>query len=229
MEKILIIMCIWKRIENLDKIIFALKNQTYKNFKYVIWNNNNEKNSEIQNIINQYDLDCELINSEKNVGGFGRFYAAKKYAKEYKKIIFFDDDQIPLSNFIEKMNESYENNTIKSNHTFKINSNNDYWKRTKTSIKNNVANYCGTGGMILDSSIFLYDELFKCPEKYLFIEDLWLSFIAQHMLNWKLEALSAPLTLLNDGKDQYIKLKQLKSEFLKYLTFEKKWNLNNIY
>jgi|LakMenE18May11ns_1017448.scaffolds.fasta_scaffold9864303_2 hypothetical protein len=229
MEKILLIMCVWKRIENLDKILLALKNQTYKNFKYVIWNNNIEKNNEIQDITNQYNLDLEIINSEKNIGGFGRFYAAKKYAKDFKKIIFFDDDQIPLSNFIEIMKDSYENNSIKSNHTFKINSNNDYWKRTKTSIKNSVANYCGTGGMILDSSIFLYDELFKCPEKYLFIEDLWLSFIAQHMLKWKLEAISAPLTLLNDGKDQYVKLKQLKSEFLTYLIQKYQWNLNKTY
>lgn len=43
MEKIILIMCIWKRVNNLHKILNCLNTQTYKNFKLVIWDNSNEK------------------------------------------------------------------------------------------------------------------------------------------------------------------------------------------
>jgi glycosyltransferase involved in cell wall biosynthesis len=175
MEKVIIIMCIWKRVNNLDKILTCLSNQTYKNFKLVIWDNSEQK-KEVENIISKYKLDIDIIKSEKNIGGIGRFYAAKKYQNEYKTVIFFDDDQFPQENFVEIMVKNYEPHTIKSRHCYKIVSKTDYWNRRKIMPNNTNINYCGTCGMVLDSEIFKFDDLFNFPEEYLFIEDLWISF-----------------------------------------------------
>jgi glycosyltransferase involved in cell wall biosynthesis len=228
MEKVVIIMCIWKRVNNLDKILTCLSNQTYKNFKLVIWDNSEQK-KEVENIISKYKLDIDVIKSEKNIGGIGRFYAAKKYQNEYKTVIFFDDDQFPQENFVEIMVKNYEPHTIKSRHCYKIVSKTDYWNRRKIMPNNTNINYCGTCGMVLDSEIFKFDDLFNFPEEYLFIEDLWISFYAQHKLHWKLQSIDVPLTLVDDGKDQFRGLINKKSDFLKYLVEKQKWNLDKTY
>lgn len=228
MEKVILIMCIWKRVNNLDKILTCLSNQSYKNFKLVIWDNSDEK-KEVDKIISNYTIDIDVIKSEKNIGGIGRFYAAKKYQDEYKIVIFFDDDQFPKENFVEVMVKNFEPSSIKSRHSYKILSNNDYWKRRKVEINKTDINYCGTGGMVLDSKIFKEDGLFKCPEQYTFIEDLWLCFYAQHKLHWKLQSIDVPLIIVADNKDQFTGLINKKSEFLKYLVEKEKWNLNKIY
>lgn len=228
MEKVIIIMCIWKRVNNLDKILTCLSNQTYKNFKLVIWDNSEQK-KEVENIISKYKLDIDIIKSEKNIGGIGRFYAAKKYQNEYKTVIFFDDDQFPQENFVEIMVKNYEPHTIKSRHCYKIVSKTDYWNRRKIMPNNTNINYCGTCGMVLDSEIFKFDDLFNFPEEYLFIEDLWISFYAQHKLRWKLQSIDVPLTLVDDGKDQFRGLINKKSDFLKYLVEKQKWNLDKTY
>jgi hypothetical protein len=63
----------------------------------------------------------------------------------------------------------------------------------------------------------------------LFIEDLWISFYAQHKLHWKLQSIDVPLTLVDDGKDQFRGLINKKSDFLKYLVEKQKWNLDKTY
>jgi glycosyltransferase involved in cell wall biosynthesis len=228
MEKVLLIMCIWKRVNNLDKILNCLSNQTYKNFKFVIWDNSTEK-KEVEKIISKYKLDIEIIKSEKNIGGIGRFHAAKKYKNQFKTVIFFDDDQFPQENFVEIMVKNFEPYTVKSRHCYKILSKVDYWKRRKITSNNTNINYCGTCGMVLDSDIFKHDDLFNFPEEYYFIEDLWLSFYAQHKLHWKLQSIDVPLTLVEDGKDQFRGLINKKSDFLKYLVENQKWDLEKIY
>lgn len=229
MEKVAIIMCIWKRVNNLNEIIKCLQKQTYKNFKLIIWDNSNEK-EEVEKIASQFSsIDIDVIKSEKNIGGIGRFYAAREIKDSYKIIIFFDDDQFPKENFVELMVKKFEPNTIKSRHCYKIVDNNDYWKRRKIAEGGTNINYCGTCGMVLDSKIFSFEELYSCPKEYTFIEDLWLSFYAQHKLKWKMESIEIPLTLVDDGKDQFRGLINKKSEFLKYLVEKEKWNLNKIY
>jgi GT2 family glycosyltransferase len=228
MEKVILIMCIWKRVNNLDKILNCLSTQTYKNFKLVIWDNTDEK-KEVEKIVSKFKIDVDVIKSEKNIGGIGRFYAAKQYQKNYRTVIFFDDDQLPKDNFIEIMVKNFEPSTVKSRHSYKILSNSDYWNRKKISAGGTNVNYCGTGGMVLDSNIFKYDDLFNCPIEYTFVEDLWLSFFAQHKLNWKLQSIDAPLDVLEDGKNQFTGLIKKKSDFLKYLVEKNNWNLNKTY
>jgi hypothetical protein len=228
MEKVAIIMCIWKRVNNLNEILKCLQKQTYKNFKLIIWDNSNEK-EEVEKIVSKFDLDIDIIKSETNIGGIGRFYAAKNVKDIYRTIIFFDDDQFPKEGFVETMVKKYEPNTIKSRHCYKILDNKDYWKRRRIQQGGTNINYSGTCGMVLDSKIFSHEELFTCPKQFTFIEDLWLSFFAQHKLRWKMESIDVPLNLVDDGKDQFRGLVNKKSEFLRYLVENEKWDLNKIY
>ena len=220
MPFIAIVMCTWKRVSRLKETLNLLSNQTYKNIKLHIWNNNFSEKENIENIIKSYPkLNIEVVNSENNVGGIGRFLYAKKIANEFSKIIFIDDDQIFNNNFIEDFNNMYQPKSIISWFGWKMHG--SYYNRTRI---NNLTecDYCGTGGMLIDSSIFLDERLYDIPKEYIFIEDLWLSYFAKYEHSYKLIGCNIYLQIINDGNDQYVKLKNLKEKFYTFL--EKKYN-----
>jgi GT2 family glycosyltransferase len=215
-----IVMCTWKRISRLKETLNLLSTQTYKNIKLHIWNNNFSQKENIQNIIKDYpNLNIEVLNSEKNVGGIGRFLYAKKIAKEYPQIIFIDDDQVFNNKFVEDFSKMYLPKSIISWFGWKMNG--SYYNRTRV---NNFSecDYCGTGGMLIDSSVFLDERLYEIPKEYIFIEDLWLSYFAKYEHSYNLIGCSIDLKIIEDGNDQYVNLKKLKEEFYKLL--EAKYN-----
>lgn len=216
MIEIAVIMCTWKRIDNLKNTIKLLESQTYKSFNFYIWNNNSQIVEQINTIIKPYDW-IKVNHSPDNIGGIGRFYYAKEICNIHPKVIFIDDDQIFKSTFIQDMNNEYEPNTIKSWFSWKFKSDN-YWDRIRITDGSEV-HYSGTGGMILDSNIFCCPDLFiKLPEQYKFVEDLYLSWFCSHIKGWKLKSTkNIWLRIVEDGKDQYFGLKSLKTEFLQYL------------
>ena len=219
-----IIMCVWNRIENLKKTIQSLENQTTKQFELFLWNNNSKISSEVDLIISPYNW-INVHHSEINIGGIGRFCYAKELANKYETIIFIDDDQIFKNTFVQDMLNEYEPTTIKSWFGWKFNDD-TYWNRKRV-LDGSEVNYCGTGGMCLNSSIFLDDELFTMlPTKYSFVEDLWLSFYANHIKHWKLKStIDVYMAIMEDGKDQYTGLKNTKVELLKYLIHNLNWKL----
>jgi GT2 family glycosyltransferase len=217
---IAIVMCTWKRVSRLKETLNLLSNQTYKNIKLHIWNNNFLEKDNIQNIIKESpNLKIEVFNSEKNVGGIGRFLYAKKIANEYSQIIFIDDDQVFNNKFVEDFSKMYFPKSIISWFGWKMNG--SYYNRTRI---NNFTecDYCGTGGMLIDSSIFLDDRLYDIPKEYTFIEDLWLSYFAKYEHSYKLIGCNIDLKIIEDGNDQYVNLKKLKEAFYTFL--EKKYN-----
>lgn len=227
MNKVAIIMCTWKRINKLQNTINLLNSQIYKNFDFYIWNNNVEYINTIDNIIyKKYYFNINVKHSPNNVGGYGRFLFAKEIYSDYDSIIFIDDDQIFDENMINMFVENYKPQTIHSWYSFKLL--NSYWGRTRVGNKIE-ADYCGTGGMIVDSNLFSHDIIYNIPEKYKFVEDLWLSFIAKEILNWNLYGLDVNIKIEVDGKDQYSKLRNIKNEFYNYLKENKNKLKNTIY
>jgi len=228
MNDVAIIMCTWKRPERLSRTMDLLLNQTNKNFKLFIWNNN----LDIQDVVNLNfgiygkKMEMEVFHSEKNVGGFGRFFMAQKIMDEYEKIIFIDDDQIFSNNMVDRFLEVFDENAVKSRWSFRLYGTN-YIHRTHVDDGNVNVHYCGTGGMIVPSKVFRCEELYEIPNEFLFIEDLWLCFIASHYLDMKLVSIRNDfVTQEVDGKDQTtVAFYSVKTKFLKYLINERKWKI----
>jgi hypothetical protein len=223
MNKIALIMCTWKRINFLQRTIDLLSTQLNKDFDFYIWNNNQSIIEQLNTIIKPYNW-IKVKHSESNIGGIGRFYYAKEICNEYEKIAFIDDDQIFDNTLIQCFHNEYEPKTVKSWFAWKFKSNN-YWDRFRITT-GEEANYCGTGGQIIDASVFNDSELLKTiPEKYKFIEDVWLSYYCNHKKNWKLKSTkTVKIQIQEDGHDQFVKLKELKTEFLRYL-IKQGWKL----
>jgi len=216
---IAVIMCTWNRIERLHETIKQLESQTYQHFDFYIWNNNIDKNDEINDILSKSNLNIKIYHSEENVKGFGRFYYAKEIYKEYPTIIFIDDDLILNNDSIARFYLAWKTNTIFGWWAWEI-YNNKYFNRRRVKHNEN-AHYIGTAAMVLDSEIFSYDKLYECPEEFKDVEDIWINFIANHYLKWDLKGLNANVELNKDDKDmselnpEYMNDK--KQRFLEYL------------
>lgn len=224
--KIAVIFCTWKRVNKLKNTLNNLNNQTYQDFDIFIWNNNKYEISNIDNIVKNESKKINIRHSQNNVGGIGRFYYAKEISNNYDVIIFIDDDQFIGDDVIEKMVNKYEENTIISWWGWNIK--NNYWDRERVFNFSNV-DYCGTGGMIVSSKLFNIIDLDKIPDKYIFIEDLWLSFVAKYEYGYNLIGGNFNIQIITDGNDQYVNLKKLKGEFYDFLVSKYKETQNKIY
>lgn len=198
MGKIAVIMCCWKRIENLTKTLELLQKQTFSDFDFYIWNNNYDKRSEIESIILNNPLNISIHHSKINVGGIARFYQAQQIWQNYKWIVTIDDDQIFSNDFIEHMLNNAQERSIVSRFGWKINKH--FYDRTRV-LDSGDCDYCGTNGMIVDPILFS-DIEYNVPKKYIFVEDLWLSYWAKYERGFKLIGIDAKIEAIEDGKDQ---------------------------
>lgn len=226
-SRVPIVMCTWKRFEKLKTTLDLLEKQTNKAFSFNIWNNNTEYVEPINKLLesSSYSYPIFVHHSDKNVGGFGRFYYAEKLANmEYDKVIFIDDDQTFGPNLIDTFLSEYEPKTIKSRWAWYLKT--KYWDRVKVDVNSTLEpKYCGTNGMICDIEVFKDKNLFKCPEEFWFIEDLWLSYFARIVHNYKLGATSVVMEVKDDGKDQFRGLINKKDTF--YFWLEENFTKNN--
>ena len=219
-----VVMCTYQRLERLSTTLDQLVRQEDCNIKLYIWNNNVDDADFIEKTIKEYrQLEIELYNSKINIGGFGRFYYARKLSDKYPTVIFIDDDVELAPNSLSTLAKEYSPNTIHSFYAYRFKTRKDYFKRVNLDPRDE-ADYCGTGGMICDTSIFKHEDLFKCPKQYWFIEDLWLSYYANHILGWKLYKSGSTIKIIHDNKDQWQMLAKTKTEFLGYLV-DQGWDI----
>lgn len=222
--KIAVIMCTYKRLHLLPKTLEMLDNQTDLEFSLYIWNNAKDENVREITEKESHKYYISVMNSQNNIGGLGRFHMAGMLSndKRYEYVIFVDDDQIFDENFIKDFRSEARKDTISGWWAFKLGK--KYWDKIRAK-PGESADYIGTGGMICPIDTFQDSELIeKIPEKYKFIEDLWLSFYLKYEKGFTLKRSKVNLEFQEGEsiRDQFHELKSLKEEFYEYLL--KKYN-----
>lgn len=225
-----VIMCTWKRVQGFERVVENLNNQTIDNFKLFIWNNNPEITDSIVSILEKNaTFDSEVFESSENIGGFGRFYFANSLygnpgIEEF--CVFIDDDQTFDPDTLEKFAKEARPKTILSQWSWKFNSTRYFGRENRVLVDiHQEVHHCGTGGMVADMSIFMEKELYECPKKYWFIEDLWLSYFSSHKKGYKLLRSS---TSFQNGSDQHNLndiVKDSKESMLKELIQDHGWGI----
>ena len=217
-----IVMCTWQRIERLPITLELLTTQSCNDFDLFIWNNNSEYVAPIDALVGsrEWPYPIAIHHSSENVGGFGRFFWCKKLVgtSDCSHVIFLDDDQEFSSELVSGFLREAAPRTISSRWSYRFVRNGSYWNRLRAK-EGEEAHYCGTCGMIMDISLFKDEKFFsECPMRFrLGMEDLWLSFYAQHVLEWRLVASSVKVRTIADERDTYLKIRGAKVEFLEYL------------
>lgn len=211
-----VIMCTYRRPERLASTLQQLAAQQNCVPHLYIWNNNPYIVDAINKEVAQSSIKVSVHHNAENIGGFGRFYQARDIAADNTYVVFIDDDVNLGANALRTLYDEGAEHAITSFFAFALRNPDDYFDRD-TLEPGQKADYCGTGGMVVDASIFTDEALFNCPKKYWFLEDLWLCAVAQKQ-GWECKKSAADITLEpGDFKDQWLTMKPLKTEFLQYL------------
>lgn len=193
--KVAVVLLTWQRYNNLKITLDSLNKQTYKDFDVVVSNGNLKDNpvAAINKYVSYYKrkgLRIKLRHDGNDLFAFRRFTVGKDLAqKGYDVILFIDDDVTFPSTYIGKCLEQYEPQSYKSGFAWVLHhKGSSYYKhRTRKWDNQEQVHYCGTGFSMIDASIFLDNNLINsAPGAALKIEDLWLSYYAQHVKGWKL-------------------------------------------
>jgi len=197
MYKITIVLLTWQRIGKLKDTLKSLSKQTFQGFDVHISNANHERIQTVEKYVKFYQnkLDISVSHDSNSQYAFRRFLVARDLAQNGTGIVLFIDDDVEIPNtYVESCLREYEDKSYKSLYawTFTEPEKGYYAGRTRTRSKNEKVHYCGTGASMVDASIFLIDDFFSIPEEGIKIEDLWLSYYADHKLNWKLQWLNIP-------------------------------------
>lgn len=227
-KKVTIVLMTWKRISMLKETLRDLEAQTYKDFDLYISNGNLEHARYVDKFTNQFKnkLNIRVSHDGNDQKSFRRLIAARKMAQEGTEIILFIDDDIELPpTYVETVLAQYEPKTYKSGFAWGFfNGGSDYYKHRKRRVNNSfIVHYCGTGIAMVDAKIFLEDGLFNAPAGAMGIEDLWLSYYAQHIMKWNLAYMEVPKGTIIGGDDAvalfktYLDTDYTKADFLREL------------
>lgn len=235
--KVVVVLLTWQRINNLKSTLSALSRQTYKDFDVYISNANAERKGLVERYA-QYatqsrKLRVKVSHDSNDRFAFRRFDIGKKLAEEgYEIVLFIDDDVTVPNDYLHKMIRRYEPKTYASNFawSFQDGGSDYYKKRTKIKDESALVNYCGTGVSIIDASIFLEKDIHDAPEAFYVVEDLWLSFYAQHVLGWNLKYIDVAGVVIAGGDSVALYRKVAKSstdkaDLLRMLVKEYGWKL----
>lgn len=212
----------WKRIPDLKETLKELAAQTYKDFDVYVSNGNLEQSPQVDKYVNQYKdkLNIRVSHDGNEQRSFRRMIAARKLAQEGTEIVLFldDDVQIPPT-YIEKCLSQYKPKTYQSGFAWSFyNHGKNYYKwRTRHWDNKKKLHYCGTGMSMVDASVFLDDRLFDAPPGALTIEDLWLSYFVDHVLDdsWSLRFMEIPNVILGGSDTVALFEEILKQEYTK--------------
>jgi hypothetical protein len=239
--KVTVVLLTWKRLSHLKRTLTMLAGQTYKDFDLHITNANLKHSSVIDRLVKSFShrLNISVTHDGNEIYAFRRFTVGKTLAKNGTDVILFIDDDVTFpSTYIQTALFHYEPETYQSGFAWMFyNKGKDYYKYRKRVLNNEQKiHYCGTGVSMIDAKIFLENGLFKAPPAAYLIEDLWLSYFAQHVMKWKLKYFPIPNVVIGGADDvalykQIVKDKRIdqslmdKADFLRLLIRRYGWKL----
>jgi len=218
-----IVVCLWRRPHFLERTLRSVAAQTHTDLKLYVWNNNPAMRNHVDTVVAHCEaLDVEVEHSRRNVGGFGRFYAARRLAERHAYVVFLDDDQLPAPDCVSTMLAEATPSTTRGMWAFNFRGMTHFGDRIDAEPGEQVK-YAGTGGLICDTRIFREPGLFDCPRRFWFVEDLWLSYYADHVLGWHLFKSAARVDGVADHLDQSRALGPTKDRLFRYLVRRRGW------
>jgi hypothetical protein len=232
--KIAIVMLTWQRLDKLPESLEILSRQTNKDFTLYISNANLDEVSRVEELVSPFrkKLNINLTHDGNELYSFRRLFIGKDLAlKGFEAVLFLDDDVIIPDTYVEQCLAYFEPNSYKSAYAwyFLENGQHYYRKRIRVNHTGSRVHYCGTAVSIVDSKIFLDEGLFLAPEDAYQIEDLWMSYYADHVLKWKLAYM--PIEGISIGGNDNVALSKVvkakrnnKAVFLRTLSIMG-WNL----
>lgn len=219
-----VVMCAWKRVDRLPRTLELLAEQDTPASLYV-WNNNHREANRLDTLLAGSPVPAQSVHCPRNIGCFGRFYLARDLAPVHDAIVFIDDDQDFGRSMIADQLASFAPRMLAGWWAFTYRTGaRSYGERDRVETPLQPADYVGVGGMVADASIFTDPALFRCPRRYWFVDDLWLSYYSSHVRGWQLRRSLADFRFAADGLDLDVTLGMTKIRMFRYLK-RRGWNV----
>jgi hypothetical protein len=215
--RIPVVMCAWKRVERLGRTLELLAEQDTPATLYV-WNNNRREADRVDDILRRSPIPAQSLHCNRNIGCFGRFYVARDLADTHDTVLFIDDDQDFRRSMVADQLASFAPRSLAAWWAFTYRPGaRSYAERNRVDVPLDRADYVGVGGMVADARVFTEPALFRCPRRYWFVDDMWLSFFASHVHGWTLRRSLAEFQFAPDGHDLDTTLVMTKIRMFRYL------------
>src|ERR1017187_2965044 len=177
-DRMPVIFCTWRRLERLQRTLEQLAAQDFP-VQALIWNNSPDR-ARVDAAIRYSGIPVTVHHSQRNIGGFGRFYLAREAAEQgHDRVVFIDDDQDFGPGTMTNLIRAHRPNSLSGWWAFGFRSA-AYSSKFRTA-PGETASLTGTGGMVADTAVFRDPRLLRCPRRYWFAEDIWLSYVAGHL------------------------------------------------
>lgn len=217
--RVAVILCTWGRLERLPRTLELLAAQDIA-VQVLIWDNSGQAEL-VDKAVSEARLPVAVHHSNRNVGGFGRFYLARAAAEGgHQAVVFVDDDLEFEPGTVRELLSLYKPKSISARWAFRF-TGRHYYTRERCG-PGEAAHYLGTGGMVADAAVFTDPRLFACPRRFWFVEDLWLCFVAQHLNGYALSSSSDLVQEVHDGRGQWVSLWFVK-DMLRHYTARRGW------
>jgi hypothetical protein len=216
-DRVPVAMCTWRRVERMPRTLELLAEQDVPVVLYV-WNNSRRDADRLDALLAQSPIPVQAVHSSRNIGCFGRFYLARDLSERHDAVLFIDDDQDFGPSMVADQLASFEPQSLAGWWAFNYRAGaRSYAERDRVETPLQPADYVGVGGMVADASVFADPDLFRCPRRYWFVDDIWLSYHASHVRGWRLRRSRADFTFDADGLDVDLTLTMTKIRMFRYL------------
>ena len=204
----------WGRPQHFPAWLQQLKTQTYTDFDLIVSNSNREHDDYIEDELVKADLpfSWHFRTDSNDRLAFRRFDIAREL--KYDRYVILDDDVTIGDNFMHDMVNQYEPKTYHSWFCWQILSD-DYHDRKRVTSHKQPIHYAGIGISMFDRAIVDRDELYDFPPAAMLSEDIWLTYIVQHVYGWQVKWANIPNVVLGGADDVALYMRISKSKHRK--------------
>jgi hypothetical protein len=231
-ETIHVVVAVWDRTRTDRFVQHLVKSKAPQGnpvrFAFHICLNNASRFEELSAIVRLHSSPNRVVRVHVmggNYGGFSRFLVARRLRTEElaSHFIMVDDDMYVRANTLWQLWLNRAPMTYACVHG-------KNWFSKRNPVYFDIAadrswlpshvkyfQYCGTGGSIIDGSIFGDPLLLRIPGRFLFVEDLWLSYVVK-LKGWEVVRLPKNINLgwsaVENNRGQWKKLRKTKQQML---------------
>lgn len=222
-EDIAVIVCLWNRPERLEAILALLDAQeSGRRIRLVLWNNEPGHSVDYRSTLRGFTprgalRSVEFVESARNIGGIGRFVAARDLVRRGYSgaFLMLDDDQDVTPRFVDDLVSAWTEHSVVGLWAWRTHT--SYWDREQVLESGAPADHIGTGGSACDSRIVADEGFFRAlPARFLFMEDMWMSACAAAS-GWRLAMVDTPVSFVLSHLDQGHHIRGEKEQFFEWI------------
>lgn len=208
--KIGLILVTHSRPELLRKQMNMFAAQTFQDFQLIVTHGNKDNWPLVRKTVKTRRPGSVVRYDGNDIFSFRRIKVAAELADQYDVFIFLDDDVTIPANYVEQCVKQFQPGTYKSWWAWKLNGK-PYQKledRTRITTPGVRVPYGGTGVAMVDPQLCTFPELFDYPEHAPRMEDLWFSYVLDHIHNVPITYLDVEGVVLG-GHDKHALYKRI--------------------